>query len=76
MKEELVRLGLSLAMFYNANGVIINKSFDAELVLLETFGPFGACTNNKETTDHIKAAYGLLAMLHGIAYRFKLDFGR
>ncbi|KAI9273980.1 hypothetical protein EDC94DRAFT_510114, partial [Helicostylum pulchrum] len=53
--DDLIRREFSLAGYYNA-----------ELVLLETSGHFGACTNNKETIDHIKAAYRIIAMLHSI----------
>lgn len=70
IKNELARRGLSLSSYYNADGLIIDDEYNVELVLLETSGPFGACNDNKETTDHIKAAYGLLAMLHTIAYRY------
>jgi hypothetical protein len=57
--QELKRQGLSTLNYYNADGVILDKEFDVELVLLETSGPFGLNDINRETTDHIKAAYGL-----------------
>lgn len=67
---ELVRRGLSLSNFYNADGIIKYSKLNLELVLLETSGPFNKCSSNKKNTDHIKAAYGLLAMLNSIAYKY------
>ncbi|KAI8081923.1 uncharacterized protein B0P05DRAFT_578882 [Gilbertella persicaria] len=68
---ELKRRGLSLSHYYNADGILIDKDFDLELVILETTGPFGLKDVPRETTDHIKAAYGLLAMLHKVAYCYE-----
>ncbi|KAG1454505.1 hypothetical protein G6F46_001860 [Rhizopus delemar] len=68
--QELKRQGLSTLNYYNADGVILDKEFDVELVLLETSGPFGLNDITRETTYHIKAAYGLLAMLHMVAYNY------
>ncbi|KAI8637963.1 hypothetical protein BD408DRAFT_352757, partial [Parasitella parasitica] len=41
-----------------------------QLALLETTGPFSLKDITRETTDYVKAAYGLLAMLHKIAYSY------
>ncbi|KAI7904174.1 uncharacterized protein BX663DRAFT_559893 [Cokeromyces recurvatus] len=68
---ELKRRGLSLSHYYNADGILLDKDFDLELVILETTGPFGLKDITRETTDHIKAAYGLLAMSHKIAYCYE-----
>lgn len=70
IKNEQARRQLNLSNHYNADGVIINNKLNLELVLLETSGPFGKCSSNKKNTDHIKAAYGLLAMLDSIAYNY------
>ncbi|KAI9248924.1 hypothetical protein BY458DRAFT_445593, partial [Sporodiniella umbellata] len=70
IKFELERQGLSLSNYYNADGILIDKTFDVELVLLETTGPFGLKDTTRETTDHVKAAYGLMAMLHKVAYSY------
>ncbi|KAI9265521.1 hypothetical protein EDC94DRAFT_59148 [Helicostylum pulchrum] len=32
--------------------------------------PFGLKDIKRETTDHVKGAYGLLAMIHKVAYSF------
>lgn len=71
IKSELIRRGFSTSMYYNADGVIIEKTHDLEVALLETSGAYDACTHNKETTDHVKVAYGLLAMLHSAAHSYK-----
>lgn len=70
IKNELARRGLSLSSYYDADGLITNDAYKVDLVLLETSGPFGASNDKKKTLDHIKAAYGLLAMLHTIAYKY------
>lgn len=70
IKFELERQGLSLSNYYNADGILIDKTFDMELALLETTGPFGLKDTTRETTDHVKAAYGLMAMLHKVAYSY------
>lgn len=70
IKFELERRGLSASNYYNADGVLIDKSCDMELALLETSGPFGLKDITRETTDHVKAAYGLLAMIHKAAYSY------
>lgn len=70
IKFELERRGLSLSNYYNADGILLDKSCDMELALLETTGPFGLKNVTRETTDHVKAAYGLLAMLHKVAYSY------
>ncbi|KAG1640971.1 hypothetical protein G6F44_006296 [Rhizopus delemar] len=41
-----------------------------ELVLLETSGASGNDDIRRETTDYVKAAYGLLALLHTVAYKY------
>ncbi|KAI8369068.1 hypothetical protein BD560DRAFT_490071 [Blakeslea trispora] len=51
-------------------GILIDKSRDMELVLLETTGPFGLKDITCETTDYVKAAYGLMTVL----YRLKVYF--
>lgn len=61
---------MSTKSYYNADGIIFDNATKLELCLLETSGPFGLVNASRETTDHVKAAYGLLAMLHTIAYRF------
>ncbi|KAL9549655.1 hypothetical protein MBANPS3_005113 [Mucor bainieri] len=68
---ELRRRGLSLSNFYNADGILLDKEFDLEISILETSGPFALKDIKRETTDHIKAAYGLLAMLHRVAYLYE-----
>lgn len=70
IKNELARRELNLSSYYNADGLITNDEYKVELILLETLGLFSACNNNKKTTYHINAAYGLLAILHAIAYRY------
>lgn len=68
--KELNRQGLSQNNYYNADGVVFDTDSGLELCLLETSGPFGLVDASRETTDQIKAAYGLLSMLHTIAYEF------
>lgn len=70
IKFELERQGLLLSNYYNADGILIDKSCDMELALLETTGPFGLKDITRETTDHVKAAYGLMAILHKVAYSY------
>ncbi|KAI7892675.1 uncharacterized protein EV154DRAFT_187061 [Mucor mucedo] len=70
IKFELERRRLSTSSFYNADGVLIDNSSGMELALLETTGPFGLKNIPRETTDHAKAVYGLMAMLHNIAYTY------
>lgn len=65
---ELRRQGLSLSSFYNADAILLDKELDLELAILETSGPFGLKDVKRETTNHIKAAYKLLVILHGVAY--------
>lgn len=67
IRNELIRRGLHTTTYYNADGIIIENKHNLEVVLLETSGAYDSCSSNKETTDHIKAAYGLLAMLHTAA---------
>lgn len=39
-------------------------------MLLETSGASGNDDIRRETTDYVKAAYGLLALLHTVAYKY------
>lgn len=71
IKNELIRRDLSATIYYNADGIIVESTHNLEVTLLETSGAYDSCSSNKETTDHVKAAYGLLAMLHTVAH-----FGR
>lgn len=61
---------MSTNCYYNADGIIVDNNTGLELCLLETSGPFGLVDVSRETTDHVKAAYGLLSMLHTIAHQF------
>lgn len=70
IKSELKRRDLSLSSYYNADGILLDKTYDLELAILETTGPFGLKDTARETTDHVKAAYGLLAMIHKTAYSY------
>ncbi|KAF7725434.1 hypothetical protein EC973_009608 [Apophysomyces ossiformis] len=54
---------------YKADGVLMGSS-GIELVLLETSGPFGNQDKTRHARDHVKAAFGLTAMLKDIARRF------
>ncbi|CAO3637420.1 unnamed protein product [Mucor hiemalis] len=68
--KELERLEMSTKSFYNADGIIIDNDTGLELCLLETSGPFGLVNLSRETNDNVKAAYGLLSMLHTVAYKY------
>ncbi|KAG1056429.1 hypothetical protein G6F43_001674 [Rhizopus delemar] len=68
--QELRRQGLSSSHYYNADGIIFDDKLDLELGLLETSGPFNVDDPSRETNDFIKAAYGLMIMLHIIAYKY------
>ncbi|KAI8977632.1 hypothetical protein BDF20DRAFT_820631, partial [Mycotypha africana] len=68
---ELKRRGPRLSHYYNADAIILDKVFDQELVILEMTGPYGLKDITGETTDHVNAAYGLLAMLHKIAFCYE-----
>ncbi|KAI7901765.1 uncharacterized protein BX663DRAFT_437069, partial [Cokeromyces recurvatus] len=57
IKLELKRHELSTGNYYNADGIIVDKESDLELVLLEISGPFNLSDISRETTDHIKDAY-------------------
>ncbi|GAN08002.1 hypothetical protein MAM1_0185c07507 [Mucor ambiguus] len=70
INNELLRLGLSTKSYYNADGIVLDNASGFELCLLETSGPYGLMDEGRETTDHIKAAYGLLSMLHTVAHKF------
>ncbi|KAI8092363.1 uncharacterized protein B0P05DRAFT_583618 [Gilbertella persicaria] len=70
IKDELERQDLSTASYYNADGIIYDLISGVELMLLETSGPFGNNDIKRETKDYVKAAYGLLAMLHKIAHKY------
>ncbi|KAG2200151.1 hypothetical protein INT47_012432 [Mucor saturninus] len=70
ISEELKRQDLATSHFYNADGVIFDDELGLELALLETSGPFSLDDPTRETNDHVKAAYGLLVMLHTIAYKY------
>lgn len=70
INQELERQGLSKSSYYNADGIINDTQFDCELALLETSGPYGLDDKNRETKDYLKAAYGLLAMLHSVAHKY------
>lgn len=68
--KDLERLEMSTKSYYNADGVIMDDDTGLKLCLLETSGPFGLIDVSRETTDQVKAAYGLLSMLHTIAHQF------
>ncbi|KAK4518517.1 uncharacterized protein ATC70_008735 [Mucor velutinosus] len=68
--KELERQNMSTKSYYNADGIISDSDSGLELCLLETSGPFGLINVSRETTDQVKAAYGLLSMLHTIAHQF------
>lgn len=70
IKKKLAHRSLCLQNCYDANGVIIDTKYGLDLTLLEISGAFGVCSNTKKNTDHIKIAYGLLAMLYNIAYKY------
>lgn len=70
IKDELTRRGLSLINHYNADGVIIDNEYGFELMLLETSGAYGECTPLKKNTDHVKATYGLIALLHAVVHKY------
>lgn len=70
IRNELARHELNLSSYYNADGLITNDEYKVELILLETSGPFGPCNDKKKTTYYTNAAYGLLAVLYIIAYRY------
>ncbi|CEP12587.1 hypothetical protein [Parasitella parasitica] len=70
INNELLRLGLSTKSYYNADGIVLDNASGFELCLLETSGPYGLMDEGRETTDRIKAAYGLLSMLHTVAHKF------
>ncbi|KAI9481164.1 MAG: hypothetical protein EXX96DRAFT_634988, partial [Benjaminiella poitrasii] len=57
--QELKWYSLLILTYYNADGIIVNQEYGIERVLLETSGPFGLHDITRETTDHIKAAYGI-----------------
>lgn len=69
--EELKSQGLSTKQFYNADGVIIDDVFNLQLTVLKTSGPYGLDDDKREAKDYIKAAYGLLVMLHAAAKKFR-----
>lgn len=54
-------------MYYNADGIIIESKHNLKVALLQTSGAYDSCSSDNETTNHAKAAYGLLAMLHTAA---------
>lgn len=66
----LKRQGLSSSHYYNADGIIFDDKLDLELGLPETSGPFNLDDPTRKTNDYIKAAYGLMDMLHIIAYKY------
>lgn len=68
--NELIRQELSTKSYYNADGIIIDLNSSTELCLLEVSGPFLNDNTQKITTDLVKAAYGLLAMLHTVAHDY------
>lgn len=70
INNEFKRLDMTTKSYYNADGIILDNDTGLELCLLETSGPFGLINVSRETTDQVKAAYGLLAMLHTIAHQF------
>ncbi|KAI8885697.1 hypothetical protein K501DRAFT_179329, partial [Backusella circina FSU 941] len=67
-ETRLQAINKKLVILANERELIINT--ELELCLLETSGPFGLIDISRETTDQVKAAYGLLAMLHTIAHQF------
>ncbi|GAA5800100.1 hypothetical protein HPULCUR_005522 [Helicostylum pulchrum] len=70
ISNELRRQELTSQSYYNADGIIFHIDSLLELCLLETTGPFGLVDIPRESNDQVKAAYGLLSMLHTIAYEF------
>ncbi|KAG1496606.1 hypothetical protein G6F47_008134 [Rhizopus delemar] len=70
INKELERLKISAKSYYNADGVILDNNTGSGLCLLETSDPFGLIDISRETTDQVKASYGLLSMIRTIAHQF------
>ncbi|GAN09074.1 hypothetical protein MAM1_0242c08596 [Mucor ambiguus] len=70
---EFARRKISNNQHYKADGCISVKVKDIkhELVLLEVSGPFKLENEGRFTKDHVKAGYGLVAMLNQIAYQYE-----
>lgn len=69
VKHELKHQRLSMSNFHNTDGIIMDEDSDLGIALLGTLEPFSLNYTTREIADHIKAAYGLLAMLHAIVYK-------
>lgn len=70
INKELKRLKISKRSHYNADGITVDNDSGLEVCLIETSGPSGLIDISREITDHVKASYGLLSMIHTIAHHF------
>jgi hypothetical protein len=74
MKREykrVLRITSGIDNIYNADATIVYDSLYLELLLLETSSEFGHLDTHKHMRDHVKAGYGVIAMLHSIADQYK-----
>ncbi|KAI8643567.1 hypothetical protein BD408DRAFT_442431 [Parasitella parasitica] len=71
--KELSRKNIRSNQYYKSDGCISTLIDDAriELVLLEVSGPFKLNDESRFIRDHVKAGYGLIAMLNEIAHTYK-----
>ena len=71
--KEFSRRNIRNNQHYKSDGCISTLIDDAhiELVLLEVSGPFKLNDESRFTKDHVKAGYGLIAMLNEIAHIYK-----
>lgn len=67
--KEIARRRIGGNHYYKADGCIsaVIDGVRIELVLLEVSGPFKLDDESRIIKDHVKAGYGLVAMLNGIA---------
>lgn len=76
--KELSRRNIRSNEHYKSDGCIstLIDGIRIELVLLEVSGPFKLDDESRFVKDHVKAGYGLIAMLNEIAYTNKFaSFG-
>jgi hypothetical protein len=71
--KELSRKNICNSQYYKSDGCISTLIDDVriELVLLEVSGPFKLDDESRFIKDHVKAGYGLIAMLNEIADTYK-----
>jgi hypothetical protein len=71
--KELSRRNIRSNEHYKSDGCIstLIDGIRIELVLLEVSGPFKLDDESRFVKDHVKAGYGLIAMLNEIAYTNK-----